>query len=216
MEEPRRAETAADQLAALMDEAQERLGATIRPPNVLPELLDRIDALVYDYFALSDWEILLVEDTFDYIAPSVQPNPSSSPPMWRRTTPSDRSAYAPALISILEAWMEPGRRVSVSLIARDDDLVVAKLHLCAAEDWTEYSEQNLPLGEALARVSQAMNCELPGNLHQLGNLWVYSGVDLYSVKPNRMRFWTRSAARADAEDILIDLWPTKETTDDGG
>ncbi len=215
MEERQRAETAADQLAALMDEAEEHLGAAIRPPNLLPELLDRIDALVYDYFALSDLEILLVEDTFAYIAPSVQPNPSSSPPIWQRTTPSDLSAYAPVLISVLEAWMEPGRRVSVSLIARDDDLGVAKLHLCAAEDWAEYSEQRLALGEALARVSRAMDCALPGNLHQLGSLRVYTGDDLYLVKPNRMRFWTRSAARADAEDILIDLWPKKETTDDG-
>ena len=111
--------------------------------------------------------------------------------------------------------MEPGRRVSVSLIAQDNDLVVAKLRRCAAEDWAEYSERNLALGEALARVSRAMNRPLPGNLHQLGSLRVYTGQDLYLVKPNRMRFWTRSAARADAEDILIDLWPTKETTDDG-
>ena len=215
MAERQRAEIAADRLAALMDEAEEHLGAAIRPPNLLPKLLKRIDDLVYDYFALSDLEILLVEDTFAYIAPSVQPNPSSSPPIWRQTTPSDLSAYAPVLISVLEAWMEPGRRVSVSLIARDNDLVVVKLHLCAAEDWTEYSEQNLPLGEALARVSRAMDRPLPGNLHQLGNLGVYTGQDLYLVKPNRMRFWTRSAARADAEDILIDLWPKKETTDDG-
>ena len=214
MEEPQRAETAADQLAALMDEAEKRLGAAIRPPDLLPELLDRIDALVYDYFALSDLEILLVEDTFDYIAPSVQPNPSSSPPIWRQTTPSDRSAYAPVLVSILEAWMEPGRRVSVSLIAENKDLVVAKLHLCAAEDWAEYSEQDLPLGEALARVSRAMVRPLPGNLHQLGILGVYTGQDLYLVKPNRMRFWTRSAARADAEDILDDVWSAEGKTAD--
>ena len=214
MEEPQRAETAADQLAALMDEAEKRLGAAIRPPDLLPELLDRIDALVYDYFALSDLEILLVEDTFDYIAPSVQPNPSSSPPIWRQTTPSDRSAYAPVLVSILEAWMEPGRRVSVSLIAENKDLVVAKLHLCAAEDWAEYSEQRIALGEALARVSRAMDRPLPGNLHQLGNLGVYTGQDLYLVKPNRMRFWTRSAARADAEDILDDVWSAEGKTAD--
>ena len=214
MEEQQRAETAADQLAALMDEAEERLGAAIRPTDLMPELLDRIDALVYDYFALSDLEILLVEDTFAYIAPSVQPNPSSSPPIWRQTTPSDLSAYAPVLISILEAWMEPARRVSVSLIARDDDLVVAKLHLCAAEDWAEYSEQRLALGEALARVSQAMDCVLPGNLHQLGSLRVYTEDDLYLVKPNRMRFWTRSAARADAEDILDDVWSAEGKTAD--
>ena len=215
MEERQRAETASDQLAALMDEAEKRLGATIRPMDLISELLDRIDALVYDYFAFSDLEILLVEDTFAYIAPSVQPNPSSSPPIWRQTMPSDLSAYAPVLISVLEAWMEPGRRVSVSLIARDNDLVVAKLHLCAAADWTEYTEQPLALGEALARVSKAMDRTLPGNLHQLGSLRVYTEQDLYLVKPNRMRFWTRSAARADAEDILIDLWPKKETTDGG-
>ena len=214
MEERQRAETAADQLAALMDEAEERLGATIRPPDLMPELLDRIDALVYDYFALSDLEILLVEDTFAYVAPSVQPNPSSSPPLWRQTTLSDRDAYATVLADGLEAWMEPGRRVSISLIARDEDLVVAKLHLCAATDWTGYSEQSLALGEALARVSRTMDRTLPGNLHQLGNLGVYTGQDLYLVKPNRMRFWTRSAARADAEDILDDVWSAEGKTAD--
>ena len=214
MEEQQRAETATDQLAALMDEAKERLGAAIRPPDLLPELLDRIDALVYDYFALSDLEILLVEDTFAYIAPSVQPNPSSSPPIWQQTTPNDRNAYATVLTDGLEAWMEPGRRVSVSLIARDNDLIVTKLRLCAAEDWAEYSEQRLALGEALARVSQAMARTLPGNLHQLGNLGVYTGQDLYLVKPNRMRFWTRSAARADAEDILDDVWSAEGKTAD--
>ncbi len=214
MEERQRAEIAADRLAALMDEAEEHLGAAIRPPNLLPKLLNRIDDLVYDYFALSDLEILLVEDTFDYIAPSVQPNPSSSPPLWRQTTPSDRSDYATYLTDGLEAWMEPGRRISISVIARDDDLVVAKLRLCSAEDWVEYSERRIALGEALARVSRAMDRPLPGNLHQLGNLGVYTGQDLYLVKPNRMRFWTRSAARADAEDILDDVWSAEWKTAD--
>lgn len=189
----------------MVDEAKERLDEPVRPPNLLAELLGRVDDLVYDYFGLTKQEILLVEDTVKYVAPSMQPT-SSMVPIWRPPTKKDRRAYASVLTSSLAEWAEPGSSVSVALIARDDDLTVVRLRLCATADRAAYEEQQIELGKALATVAEAVDTPLPGNLHRLGNLRVYAGDDLYMVKPNRMRFWTRSAARVDAERIVVDLW----------
>lgn len=204
--EQQRAQSAAAQLVAVMNEAKERLDDPLRPPNLLSELLGRVDDLVYDYFCLTKQEILLVEDTVKYVAPSIQPTSSSSAPIWQQPTKEDRHAYASTLTDSLVEWAEPGNSVSVALIARSDDLSVVRLRLCAVADRVAYEEHHLELGRALATVAKAMDKPLPGNLHRLGNLRVYAGDDMYMVKPNRTRFWTRSAARVDAEQIVVDLW----------
>ena len=208
--EAQRAHSAAAQLVAVMDEARERLDDPLHPPNLLSELLGRVDDLVYDYFGLTKQEILLVEDTVKYVAPSIQPTSSSRAAIWRHATKRDRRAYASVLRYNLTDWMEQGCSVNVSLIARDADLTVMRLRLCTAADRRAYDEEHLAVGKALKTVGDAMDTRLPGNIHRLGNLRVYSGDDLYMVKPNRMRFWTRSAARADAEEIVIDLWPGRD------
>lgn len=203
--EEQRAQSAAAGLVALVDEAAERLKADILPPDLVPELLERVDHLVYDYFGLTKREILLVEDTVKYVAPSIQPTSSSLTPIWRHPTKRDRRAYASALRAGLVEWIEEGS-VNVAVIARNEDLTVVRLRLCATADRATYEEHDVEVGQALATVAEAMDKPLPGNLHRLGNLRVYSGHDLYLVKPNRMRFWTRSAARVDAEQIAVDLW----------
>ena len=203
--EEQRAQSAAVRLVALMDESTERLNADVLPRDLLPELLERVDDLVYDYFGLTKREILLVEDTVKYVAPSIQPTSSSLTPIWRHPTKRDRRAYASALRAGLVEWIEEGS-VNVAVIARNEDLTVVRLRLCATADRAAYEEHDVEVGQALATVAKAIDNPLPGNLHRLGNLRVYSGHDLYLVKPNRMRFWTRSAARVDAEQIAVDLW----------
>ena len=34
---------------------------------------------------------------------------------------------------------------------------------------------------------------------------MYAGDDMYMVKPNSMRFWMRSAAQDDAEQVVVDI-----------
>lgn len=204
--EEQRAQSAAARLVALVDEAVGRLNADILPPDILPELLERVDGLVYDYFGLTEQEIVLVEDTVKYVAPSIQPTSSSSAPIWRHPTKKDRRAYASVLRSSLDEWIEPGNSVNVAVISSNEDLTVVRLRMCTTVERTAYEEQDVALGQALATVAEVMDNPLPGNLHRLGILRVYAGDDLYMVKPNKMRFWTRSAARVDAEQIVVDLW----------
>ena len=217
--EPDRAHLAASKAVALMDEATRRLDATMQPSDLLgrkaeivvrksiQELLGHLDALVYDYFCLSTEEIMVVEDTIEFVVPAVQPRSTvRNLKIWERTNHTRRRAYADVLIKALADWMEPERCVAVALVACNEDCAVVRLRLCLKEDSVEYAEPLGDVGAALTRVANAATEVLPGNLQQVPNLRVYDGDDLYLVKPNKLRFWTRSAALADAEEIVVDLW----------
>ena len=225
--EPDRARSAASKAVALMDEATWRLDATMQPSDLfdeeaddlfdeeaeisvharIQELLGRLDVLVYDYFCLSDEEIMVVEDTIEFVVPAVQPRSTvRNLKIWEKTNHTRRRAYADVLIKALADWMEPERCVAVALVACNEDCAVVRLRLCSKEDWVEYAEPLGDVGAALMRVAKAATEVLPGNLQQAPNLRVFDGDYLYLVKPNKMRFWTRSAALADAEEIVVDLW----------
>ena len=204
--EPDRAHLAAVEAVALVDEATRRLDAPMESPNFEQELLRRVDRLAYDYFCLSDEEIMVVEDTMEYVVPALQPSRSAVPKIWRQPNPAQRREYADALINALADWMKPDTRVAATLIARNQDFAVIRLRLCAQKGWVEYAESPGDVGAALTRIAEAATETIPGNLQQVPDLRVYDGDDLYMVKPNKLRFWTRSAALADAEEIVVDLW----------
>ena len=208
--EEERSDTAAKALVDLIDEATEALDVEIEPPDLLPSLIERLDRLVYDYFCLSDVEIMVVEDTIEYIVPGLQPKRRNVPKIWWPTQPHQRRQYAEVLGRALADWMESATRISVALVACDSDYAVLRLRLSSSADWAEYSETGGDVGACLAQVARAATATLPGNLQRIPDLRVYSGDDLYLVKPNKMRFWTRSAAREDTEQIVVDLWPRLE------
>ena len=201
-----RALTASKQLTALVDVAAEKLSSPILAPDVLPHLLSEIDRLVFEFFCLSEQEIMLVEDTIKYIAPAIQPRRSAFPTIWQPTGEGDRREYARVLISAVSDWMNPGRQASAVLVARNDDLAIIRLRQVSPGRETGYVEEtDNQVGDILAEISRAIGDELPGNLQQMPDLRVYANEDMYLVKPNRKRFWMRSCALADAEQIAIDL-----------
>ena len=109
------------------------------------------------------------------------------------------------LTSSLDDWTEADSRVSVALVASSQDLAVLRLRLCSTKDWVEYTEESNEIGKLLADIARESNTELPGNIHQVSNLRMYAGDDMYMVKPNSMRFWMRTAAQDDAEQVVVDI-----------
>ena len=201
-----RALTASKQLTALVDVAAEKLNSPILAPDVLPNLLCEIDRLVFEFFCLSEQEIMLVEDTIEHIVPAIQPHRSTFPEIWQPTSEEDRREYARVLTSAVSDWMKPGRRINAALVARNGDLTIIRLKQVPPDKQESYGEETgSPVGDVLARISRAANSELPGNLQQMPDLRVYVNEDMYLVKPNRKRFWMRSCALVDAERIAIDL-----------
>ena len=203
--EARRSRNAAKGLIALIDGASGKLDGPMQPPNLLDRMLDEVDRLACDYFALTEREMLVVEETWKYIVPALQPRPSAFPRIWEPPTDEQRRGYAQVLTSSLDDWTEADSRVSVALVARNHDLAVLRLRLCSTQDWAEYKEESNEVGKLLADVARKSNTELPGNIHQVSNLRMYAGDDMYMVKPNSLRFWMRAAAQDDAEQVVVDI-----------
>ena len=203
--EPQRSHNAARELIALIDGAPGRLNDPMQSPDVLDRILGEVDQLACDYFALTERERLVVEETCKYVVPALQPRPSASPPIWEPPSAKERREYAQVLTSSLDDWTEAGSRVSVALVARSHDLAVLRLRLCSTKDWAEYTEEPNEVGKLLVDVARESGAELPGNIHQISNLRMYAGDDMYMVKPNIMRFWMRTAALDDAEQVVVDI-----------
>ena len=201
-----RAFAASKDLTALVDVAAEQLSGPISAPDALSDLLTEIDRLVFEFFCLSEQEVMLVEDTIENIVPAIQPHRSTFPTIWQPTTEGDRREYARVLISAVSGWMNPDKRASAALVARNDDMTILRLRQISPGREAGYVEEtDSQVGDVLAEISSAIGGELPGNLQQMPDLRVYAGEDMYLVKPNRKRFWMRSCALADAEQIAIDL-----------
>lgn len=201
-----RAVAASKDLTALIDAAAEKLNDSISAPDALQNLLTEIDRLVFEFFCLSEQEIILVQDTIEHIVPAIQPRRSTFPTMWWQTGEADRREYARVLTSAVSDWMNPGRRINAALVARSEDLAIIRLREVSPDKREDYVEEtDNPVGDVLAGISREIDGELPGNLQQMPDLRVYAGDDMYLVKPNRKRFWMRSSALVDAERIAIDL-----------
>ena len=203
--EPQRSLSAAKELIALIDGAPGKLNGPMQSPDLLDQMLDEIDRLACDYFSLTEREMLIVEETWEYVVPALQPRPSAFPRIWEPPSAEKRREYAQVLTSSLDDWTEAECRVSVALVASNHDLAVLRLRLCSTKDWVEYTEEPNEIGKLLADVARESNTELPGNIHQVSNLRMYAGDDMYMVKPNSMRFWMRTAAQDDAEQVVVDI-----------
>ena len=200
-----RSHSAAKRLIALIDGAPGKLDNPMQPPDLLDRMLDEVDRLAFDYFALTERETLVVEETWEYVVPALQPRPSAFPTIWEQPSAEKRREYAQVLASSLDDWTEADSRVSVALVARNQDLAVLRLRLCATQDWVAYTEESNEVGRLLTEVARESNTELPGNIHQVSNLRMYSGDDMYMVKPNSLRFWMRTVAQDDAEQVVVDI-----------
>ena len=204
--EMKRALAASKALTDLADEVAKKLNNPNLAPDVLAGFLKRIDRLVFEFFCLSEQEILLVEDTIKYIVPAIQPRRATFPTIWQSTNERDRREYARVLISAVSDWMKPDTRINATLVARNDDLAIIRLRQGLPGKRRGYvEERDNPVGDVLAGISRDIDGDLPGNLQQTPDLRVYVGEDMYLVKPNRKRFWMRSSALVDAERIAIDL-----------
>ena len=200
MPDPARAESAEEQLVQLIDReianADELLSLQSAP-------LEEIDRLVYDYYGLDTQEIALIEDTFRYIIPAMQPRRRAGLQMiWTNSQVEHRSEYAAMLCAALEPCFR--QRVNASLSAKSGDIGVLKLTLGSkARDYGEDTSSEFE--PFLQSIKDNLPIPLPGNVQLVPDLRFVIGADMYLVKPMQLRHWLRSTALADAENIAAEF-----------
>lgn len=175
----------------------------------------KLDALVLDYFQLTDDDRILVKEMVERVAPSIQPS-STQPsdlltPLLRRPTAEDLEAYRRTLQGSLEAWRDAAGGSGTI----DVTLAFDQQNLLAAAIISLDEPQTTP---ARASVHEAGADELIGTLSQsltshavsvdsavmmaLPHVTVASGRLIHLVKPLRTRFWLQRAALVDADRLV--------------
>jgi hypothetical protein len=200
MPDPVRAADAAEKIIRLMDREIKRKDNILQSQQ---DILAEIDELVFAYYGLDPHDNALIEDTFRYIIPAMQPRRSAGlQALWANSLPEHRSSYASVLCDALKQWFrEP---VSASLSAKSSDIAV--LQLTIDEPAHEYSESgSSELDHFLAAIHKDLPAPLPGNVQLIPDLRFVIGRDMYLVKPIQLRHWLRSTALADAEQIAAEL-----------
>ena len=206
MPQRERSESAENALIALVDRMIESAGGSFELRENEGNHFEEIDRLTCEFFCLSDEEIILVDDTVEWILPSIQPRSSLFPDLWKPADLNARRSYAITLVRGMEEWFDRDCTIGIRLEARNDDLAILRLTLEEGRKKTGYTEKNNgSVGAVLARLPEHVHQPLPGNFQLMPDFRIFAGNDLYLVKPTRRRFWLRSAALADADAIALNL-----------
>lgn len=200
MPDPERAAVAEEKIVALIDQ---KITSASRSPKQQSDPFDEIDHLVFDYYGLDSHEIALIEDTFRYIIPAMQPRRNAGlQKIWTNSRYEHRADYAAMLCDALApSFRQP---IHASLAARSGDVAVLKLTIASRDD--EYREEASPeVGQFLQSIQANLTMRLPGNVQLVPDLRFVIGTDMYLVKPMQLRHWLRSTALADAEQIAAEF-----------
>ncbi len=200
MPDPLRAKNAAAKIVGLIDGLVEKVDNLLLAQD---DVFEQIDKLVFEYFGLSSQDVALIEDSFDYIIPAMQPRRSAGiQKIWNASEPKHRKAYAAMLCEALQPWMLT--HVSATLAAKSGDIAVMKVAI--GNGTTQYAEGgSTEFDQFLDSVAQSLPTLLPGNVQLIPDLRFVIGKDMYLVKPIQLRHWLRSVALADAEQIAAEL-----------
>ena len=206
MSEEAESRLAEEKLVSLIDRT---LTTTSERPVLQSEDTDifgELDPLTYQFFCLSDDEIILIDDTIESIVPAIQPRRDGYPDIWKQAERDDRRTYATTLIRSIEEWFDPQSTIGIRLEARNQDLAILRLTLEDGRGNLDYEEKtDGAVGDVLADIFEHIHEPLPGNFQLVPDFRVFIGNKLYLVKPTQKRFWLRSAALADADSIALDL-----------
>jgi hypothetical protein len=200
MPDPERAAVAEEEIIRLIDRETAEADALL---SMQSDPHDEIDRLVFNYYGLDAHEITLIEDTFRYIIPAMQPRRSAGlQKIWASSGYEHRAGYAATLCEALApCFRQP---IQASLAAKSADLAILKLTIASGVD--EYREEALPeVGQFLQSIQANLPVRLPGNVQLVPDLRFVIGSDMYLIKPMQLRHWLRSTALADADQIAAEL-----------
>jgi hypothetical protein len=111
------------------------------------------------------------------------------------------------LILSLHEELQPGNYLSASLIVNHPDLAVLELIIKDAKPQNPYQiiESDDAFKLVLNKIHNGLKRPLSQNFQLMPNLRLFIDKSLYLIKPKTMRYWMKSSALNDADDIVGDL-----------
>ena len=189
-------------------------GTTVLAQAAYEFARDGIDDLIFKYFGLTDHEQVLIRDMVDLVAKSLQPTSYAE-----LHTPLQDDIGATTIKTYLRltGWSR-GRggsgKLKASRVDRAGDRTPLDIiHIALAgegEDVDRAPPQADTVRGLLKVIAERIASKRAIDFFSMPNSIFVWGNDIYLVKPARMRFWTRSAALRDADEIFELLSTTSE------
>ena len=161
--------------------------------------------LICRYYQIDEFEQMLIEDTVNRWIPSSTPNRGTVRiPTLKDSSNSERREYLHLLCRLLNTWSSGSRyHVSGEIISSSKSGMGV---IVLRKDAGQPSQQNFErtsspkLDEILERISRLLP-QHEGSMAFYRNLKVFDGDKLYILKPLAFRFWSKTLALNDADEI---------------
>jgi hypothetical protein len=203
---PARGREIVREVAARVAEAAEQARQPlVDRQDVVRNVQEKANHLIYDYFDVDEVEKCLIDDAIAVIIPSTRPSRASDDiPTLKTSTLTRREEYRHLLCQTLNGWAQDGPyrvdgRIETSAKSGVGIVVLERRKATAtpAEGRDHDTGQLIPL---LAYLQKEFKREL-GSVEMVRGLKVFDRNTLYVIKPLAQRFWTKTAALNDADDI---------------
>jgi len=175
------------------------------------QIQEECETLVRQYYDIDEYEQILIEDTVDYIIPSITPraNPNKKVKTLTHVNPEQRQTYTETLCKMLNIHARTGCKVQAHVVKADSQAVVV---ISRAKDKPKpFYEKAAP--EDMRRVLNRIDELLPakrGGFVYCRNLKIFDRDHIYILKPMTFRSWMRTTALNDADEIASAVLQTGE------
>lgn len=205
LNDPNKAREAERRIVETIDTLLAMKDAPLAASDWMTSYIDDANQLVYDYYGLTDDERAIVEDGVKEVVPSVQPHRGVLTPLLRESTEPQRQEYARMIVHTLNRWV--GGSVHARVLEGDKkwSLIELSLNGQPTENNIRIDRQPEHLIEALRKVMGTLPTGSSHNVQLRPDFKVFLDDALFLIKPPDARFWMRSAALNDADEIAGDL-----------
>ncbi len=204
----------ADFLNVPLPPLKKNLLAGIRKPS-------DCDELVQSSFELAKEVWALVDDLFDYTLPDFKGDATS--PGRRRTTRENEpqlSMYFECIRAVLSEAFGPDKRITATVFQEPAGhllgLRLLAIELGGSTKADEFTTQEISAPELLTQITQVQALELNRSqrnwlsgsvlrLYGATKSGKFKTPTIFLLKPDQVRYWTRSMAMRDADEIAADL-----------
>jgi hypothetical protein len=164
------------------------------------KIQDECEPLIRRYYDIDEYERVLIEDTVDYIIPSITPSETKNIKTLRLPNKTERQQYRDTLCQMLNIHAKEGKKVEARVIKSDSQAVVVISRANGKQKSYQEISTSQEMGQVLDRISNLLPVKRDGFVY-CRNLKIFDKDHIYIVKPMTLRSWMRSTALNDADEI---------------
>lgn len=180
--------------------------------NEVASVRQELEPLIRKYYGITPAEGMLIDDTLRVIIPSSTPSAQTKHndiPTLKRVNKKDCVDFGATLCAALSSVSGKAKGKFSAKVFHSHPYSVLQIEAGSASGKIEVIQDAPRIKKLMNRLQEILEKER-GNVTFCQNLTVFDGDSLYIVKPSQYRFWMKSAALNDADEIAGAILSSKE------